>query len=87
VDIYAIVMLMLCALALNAIRLHTRYNLAGLTTFLGWRDWYFDGNSQHLVKSRNPYGWTVHYNGLTVWSFLFIPVAVRGFNHSTAVHD
>lgn len=84
---YAIVMLLIAALAINAMRLHTRYNIVGLTTFLGRRDWYFDDGSPYLQKRAFGQHFVIDFNGLTIWSFLFIPVAVKGFNHSTALFD
>lgn len=84
---YALVMLLIAALALNALRLHGLYRLDGLTTFLGRRDWYFDDNSPYLLKHFEGQSYVINHNGLTVWSFLFIPVAVKGFYHSTALFD
>lgn len=62
---YLIVMLLIAALTLNALRLHKRYNLAGLTTFLGRHEWYFADNSPRLQKQSEEFR-EVDYNGLIV---------------------
>jgi hypothetical protein len=77
---YYLIGIAFLAIALNGCRVNAQYNVMGLTTFIGVKDYYF--SERKIKDNRNQ-----EYNGIRIWSLFYIPVNAMPFRHSTGVFD